>query len=420
MRLLAGVAPEVGENFFHAFVENLANVYEAEYAVVNELISIRPMKVRMLAFWQNGSLGKNIEYEILTTPCKCVYDNGYSYFPDKLQELFPDDFDLVKMGVHSYLGAPLLTQEGKMIGHICVLSSKPVGHMEMAEEFIKIFASRAASELLRLNSEKEILNQRENLKYIVDEQTKELQKAKEAIEINSSAKSLFLSRVSHGLRTPLNAILGFAQILQLEINAKCSNESKNHIKKILEAGWNLDSTISDVLDLSLIETGKLELSSKTVRIHNAVAQILEEFNEKLEQKNLTINFNPDKSLCITIDPEKFHQAVRNLILNAVKFSNSNGTIQILIYPTEKNTTRIEVKDKGRGIPQSQFNNIFEKFEKLESSHNVEEGLGIGLAITKRLIEIMGGSIGVNSMENKETVFWVELPNTDCNTEECAV
>lgn len=407
--LIAGTWKLIGEEFFQSFAQHLAEAYGAQYAICNELIDDDPTKVRTLAYWQNGKLGDNFEYEVRATPCECVYKNGLSYFPKDIQTIFDEDENLVQMGVNSYYGIPLTSQQGEIIGHICIFGATPLAETDYAEEYFRIFAGRASSELQRLKVENELVKHRDNLKALVDEKTASLRKAKELTERAIQAKSIFLSRMSHELNTPMNAILGFAELMKDDIEV-LSDDHKEYISKICETGWHLNSMIREILDISKIEVGEIETKMVVCDVKSALDECIKRVNSKATIKKINIRFDNEllPNAHVLADKARLKQIFTHLLTNAIKFNIDNGSVIINISKGDNDAIRVSVSDTGLGIAEEDKNKVFHKFERLESDKACIAGTGIGLALTKRLVEHMGGKIGLSSEVGKGSTFWVEF------------
>lgn len=238
----------------------------------------------------------------------------------------------------------------------------------------------------------------------VAERTAQLQAA-------SQAKSLFLSSMSHELRTPLNAILGFAQLLEVDIkdSPQCL-ESIGHIQK---AGWHLLELIDEVLDLTKIETGALRLSMESIELREIIAEILQLIDPAARKQGVSIvaETAPVDTSCVLADRTRLRQVLLNLLINAVKYNRVGGSVIISAKHCDNGRIRIEVADTGSGLTPIQLEHLFEAFNRLGRESEDIEGSGIGLVITKRLIEAMGGAIGVLSTLGEGSIFWVELAVT---------
>ncbi|HSA07578.1 MAG TPA: ATP-binding protein [Candidatus Gastranaerophilales bacterium] len=225
-------------------------------------------------------------------------------------------------------------------------------------------------------------------------------------------KNEFLANMSHELRTPLNAIIGFSEALTLKIFGELNDKQADYINDIHTSGLHLLGMINDLLDLSKIESGKMELNTELFNAKNAVEEAVSVIKSLADKKNIEITtFTDKKNIEITADKRKFQQILYNLLSNAVKFTNENGNIALrLINHNDK--IEISVKDNGIGVPVGYHEKIFEKFQQAENAVlGKTSSTGLGLTITKELIEMHGGKIRVESEEGKGSSFIFTLPKT---------
>ena len=236
----------------------------------------------------------------------------------------------------------------------------------------------------------------------------ELKAARQASEKANLAKSDFLSSMSHELRSPLNAILGFAQLMDTSAPPP-SPEQKSSIKQILQAGWYLLELINEVLDLALIESGKLSISPEPISL-NEVLGLCEDMIQPLADKNsIRIVFaQPDNNYFVCADRTRFKQVMINLLSNAIKYNRVGGSVEISTKTVSDSRIRISVQDTGEGLSADKLSQLFQPFNRLGQEAGLEEGTGIGLVVSKRLVELMDGEIGAQSTEGVGSVFWIEL------------
>ena len=232
-----------------------------------------------------------------------------------------------------------------------------------------------------------------------------LRAASEASAAASRAKSEFLSRMSHELRTPLNAILGFGQLMELEASTPDQHESAT---QILKGGRHLLALINEVLDITGIESGHLTMSIEPVQVQDVLTEVMELMGPLATARRVSMAIAPaSANLFVHADRQRFKQVLLNLVANAVKYNREGGSVRVACIPSASGI-RVSVTDTGDGIPESRISRLFTPFDRLGVEQQVE-GTGLGLALSKRLIEAMQGSIGVDSAAGQGSTFWVELP-----------
>lgn len=235
--------------------------------------------------------------------------------------------------------------------------------------------------------------------------------AKEESERANRAKSEFLSRITHELRTPMHAILGFGQLLESDPQHPLDPVQRESTREIMNAGRHLLELINEVLDMARAESGRLELTAKPVSIATLIAECVTLMQPLAAQRHIRMSAKTCAKCHLKADQLRLRQVMINLLSNAVKFNRENGTIDISCRPTPEGRGRISVTDSGCGIPPQDLPLMFRPFERIRPSSDNIEGAGIGLALCKRLVELMKGRIGVESVPGQGTTFWIELPET---------
>lgn len=233
-------------------------------------------------------------------------------------------------------------------------------------------------------------------------------KAKEQAEYANISKSQFLSRMSHELRTPLNAILGFSQLLNVN---NLNEKQTSYNNEIILAGKHLLAMISEILDLSRIEEGNFPISISDVSLNQIVLESISLVTHKLDFRNVTIHnlISDNDETSIRCDATRLKEVLVNLLTNAVKYNSDNGLVSIGYKRLDKSYIRIYVSDTGKGLSDEEQAVIFEPFNRLGAEYTDIEGVGIGLSISKRLMEIMGGSISIESKKGKGSTFYLDCP-----------
>lgn len=237
----------------------------------------------------------------------------------------------------------------------------------------------------------------------------EAERAREAAEAANEAKSDFLSRMSHELRTPLNAMLGFAQLLELDTRNPLVPKQITWVDQIQQAGWHLLNLINEVLDLSRIETGNLQVNLQQLHLPSLLAATLPMIEHEAHRHGISITQSlPKDAVHLDGDATRVKQILTNLLSNAVKYNTRNGRIH-LEAKREEDRIHISVTDSGLGMTREQMQNLFQPFNRLGRDRSAVEGTGIGLVISQRLAELMGGRLKVRSTPNKGTTFTLILP-----------
>lgn len=238
-----------------------------------------------------------------------------------------------------------------------------------------------------------------------------LNEAMAAADKANRAKSDFLSGMSHELRTPLNAILGFAQLMETGSPQPTPAQQRN-LDQILKAGWYLLELINEILDLALIESGKATLSCEPVLLAEVILECRAMIEPQAQKRGIRMSFPRfNTAWCVRADRTRVKQVLINLLFNAIKYNRPQGAVTVDYALSTSETIRINIRDTGAGLTPEQLAQLFQPFNRLGKETSVEEGTGIGLVVTKRLIELMGGVIGVESTVGEGTVFWVELALT---------
>jgi signal transduction histidine kinase/DNA-binding response OmpR family regulator len=271
-------------------------------------------------------------------------------------------------------------------------------------------------------NEKALRDARDNLELRVVERTAEVEKAKseveafslsmqrtkEELERASKFKDQFLSTMSHELRTPLNAVLGFSELLTEERYGPLNERQQRYVKHIHTGGKHLLRLINDILDLSKIEAGRLQLTFENVPVPTSFAEVVDIMRSLADKKSQTLLQEAASGLRVRADPTRFKQVLMNLIGNAIKFTPEGGNIRLLAHRLDEGV-RVEVRDSGPGIPVEEQQRIFEAFYRLCETDKNTEGTGLGLAITRRLVELHGGTLGLESQPGSGSCFFFTLP-----------
>ena len=334
----------------------------------------------------------------------------------------PDVDALLASGVHLYRVVPMIAG-GELIGGLSFGGAPG----ELSDQQIAIaqeVAAQLAIAIAQARLHERVTRQAEELERRVEDRTLALSAANGQLEQEiterrraeaeadraNQAKSDFLSRMSHELRTPLNAILGFGQLLEMRVAPGRERES---VDQILKGGRHLLSLINEVLDISRIESGRLPLSPEPVEVSEAVRRVLDLARPLAAQRG--VQLHTAGASCdgqyVLADSQRLQQVLLNLVSNGIKYNRDGGLVTVACPEVGAGRLRISVTDTGAGIPEALRPRLFTPFDRLGAEAAGVEGTGLGLTLTKRLVEAMGGVIGLESVEGRGSTFWVELPET---------
>ena len=237
----------------------------------------------------------------------------------------------------------------------------------------------------------------------------QLGRALEAARSATEAKSRFLAGISHELRTPLNAIIGFSELIHDGRVGPVSDEQREFLSDILTSAGHLLRLINDILDLSKIEAGKMQFRPERRPIQTLAAEVCEVVRPLAEKKNLQLTIDAPSELTAVLDPSRFKQVLYNFLSNAVKFTPAGGRVSVRVTPEGESRFRVEVEDTGIGIEPSEMPLLFKEFQQLPHSRKADQGTGLGLALTRTIVEAQGGKVAVRSQPGHGSVFSAVLP-----------
>jgi PAS domain S-box-containing protein len=240
-----------------------------------------------------------------------------------------------------------------------------------------------------------------------------LMAARDEAERANRAKSQFLSSMSHELRTPMNAILGFAQLLGSDPRNPLAPQQSDHVREILRGARHLLSLINEVLDLALVETGKLKVSLEPMQVAELLQECLGLLQPLARESQIDVRVL-DAATCdclVVADRTRLKQVLLNLLSNAIKYNREGGHVHIACLPSA-GVVRINVTDSGPGLSPEQGARLFQAFERLDAAQTAVEGAGLGLALSRQLLQAMGGEIGLASEAGRGSTFWIQLPRAE--------
>lgn len=304
------------------------------------------------------------------------------------------------------LFAPVLVQTLYLLSYALTFLVLNIGFVLMVSDRLRFQLEHSIAE--HQLAESELQRHRDNLQQMVIEQTVDLIQAKEVAEAASKSKSEFLASMSHELRTPLNAVLGYAQLLELD--EALTPEAKGQVKEVELAGRHLLDLVNDLIDLARIDAGKINLSPGPVDLQALLHDCMSMVRPAADQHGIALIPVAEVPEQVTIyaDSARLSQVMINLLTNAIKYNRAQGTVRLSL-DAHDDVLRLSVSDSGQGIPPEMQKRLFTAFDRLGKERGAVEGTGIGLIISRRLVEAMGGSMGFHSEPGLGSTFWAEFP-----------
>ncbi len=310
-----------------------------------------------------------------------------------LTEKFLSDVEI--LGMKSLVVLPLIVQ-GELQGVLEALTKKDVDFVNEELHILTLIANELATGMSRKRLMEEVMHQKMQVEL----------EAQKTAEANTTLKR-FLAMFSHDLRAPLASIVGFSELLANDLPTMEQAQVQDFMKSIIVSGKHLQHLIDDILDLSKIEAGTMELHRMNYPATHFTETLQRILQAKLSEKNIALHYQLSSDLDVLfVDQTRFQQILVNLTTNAIKYSHENGMITIAMS-REENDMLVSVRDEGKGIPREEIGKLFQPFHQVRGTQ--KEGTGLGLAITKRLVELHGGKIWVESEEGISTVFSLRIP-----------
>jgi signal transduction histidine kinase len=352
--------------------------------------------LRRTAFYGPEGLlgGDTLPYSADTLTGRTIAEGKPIHVVDIEQEQknFPKSWEFAqKFGRHTMLSVPL-TREGKPFGTMFLRRAEVRPFTEKQIGLSRTFADQAAIAI-------------ENVRLF-----KEIQEKSAQLEIANKHKSDFLANMSHELRTPLNAIIGFSEVLIERMFGEMNEKQADYLKDIHESGKHLLSLINDILDLSKIEAGRMDLEVSSFHLPSALSNAMTLVRERAQRHGIALDLQVDKRLAeFNADERKFKQILLNLLSNAVKFTPDGGRVDVTAKLNGK-AVEVAVRDTGIGIAPDDQQKIFSEFVQVGRDYTRKaEGTGLGLALTKRFVELHGGEIRLESAPGKGSTFTFTIP-----------
>ena len=395
LKIASAVSTEMGDAFLKTLTERLTKTLEMDYCFLGEIHDQQP---EVCTIAESYSVGKITPYDITSfsidqTPTGEIINEKKTHcYHENVQKLFPEDEILNRLNIKGYVGTPLISSAGNIVGVITIMSRSKLEETEIQKSVLQIFANRATAEIERRRYEKRLIAERNR-----------------ANEMNA-LKNNFLSNLSHEVRTPLNSIIGFSSLLGEELENK---EQREFLSYIEEGGQRLLQTINDLLDISILESEPDKIQPKKINLESEVIETVGMMFNYAHDKDIILDYSIMKpGILVLGDPRMTGQILRKLIGNAIKFTEK-GSVFIEVDVAENGACDcgvVRIKDTGVGIDKKFLPHVFDEF-KQESRGMARkfEGVGLGLTIANKMSELMNGVIEVESEKGRGSVFSFYLP-----------
>lgn len=413
-RILADVESLRGRDFISRIAPLLAEVIKADYVLVGRL-EHDAAHVRSLCVTKGTQIIDNFRYSLAGTPCQNVTDDRICVYTNDVCRVFPEDTLLAEMGVQGYLGAPLHGAEGGVMGVLVALYEQPIVAPQIVETLFSLFAGRIAAEILSMEAQAALeqeLDKSQKLQEQYQLLARQERDARHRAQKANRVKSAFVANMSHEVKTPMNAMLAFCQML---LKSELNQSQRLQVQNMLDAGQQLMTMLNDVLELSRLEDGIVELPENEVRSHSLLDNVIEQAASQLLQKPVKLSYSINPSVPPKLVLSEYHvqKVVTNLLSNAVKFTMVGDIhVGVNFSQTDGDTGALTlvVADTGTGIDPQFIDELFEPFTQQNVSHTRDfGGAGLGLHLAHKLTASMGGTIEVESVVGQGSVFTVHLP-----------
>ncbi len=393
-----------GENFFDALAQFLGEKLDMDYVLIDK-IDENPDMAETVALYAKGEFIPNMQYALKGTPCENVMGRRLCFYPHGIQQLFPEDILLPKMGAESYIGIPLWDSIGKPIGLISVMDSKPLSDNAPVTQLLQLVATRAAAELERKRAEEEIQKLNQELEQRVVDRTQQLEAANKELEA-------FAYSVSHDLRAPLRHIDGYIDLLVSHYRDSLDEKGKYYADTIAGSACRMGVLIDDLLQFS--RTGRAEMRKKNLNMNQALQEVQTQLRESYSGRNIEWVIGELPS--VQGDFALLRQVWSNLLENAIKYTRSREVTRIEVSARKEDGEIIfAVSDNGVGFNMQYAGRLFGVFQRLHSEEDFE-GSGIGLATVQRIIGRHGGRVWAEGKVDEGATFYFTIPTMEKQNE----
>jgi signal transduction histidine kinase len=389
--LVETAAGTIGQDFFDHIVIKLAQWLDVECVVIGQMSGDN--RIYCTPMYLDGKISYDFSYDLQDTPCDITTRKGFCQYDEDAINSFPKDKILVDLGGVGYVGTALYNKEGISNGVICAVSRKKLHLPPQTKDILKVIGSRVSAEIERKKALLDLENSEAELR-----------------ESNATKDKLF-SVIGHDLKNPFNSILGFTHLLISNFGHYEPRKQKKMLENIHSAAENAYNLLENLLKWSMAQQGFLKYSASKIRLSAFMEENIKNIMHLANNKNISVDMAIDEKIIVNADKNMLSTVIRNILVNAIKFTHEGGQINISGLPLvhDKKNIEISVTDNGIGIESTELDKIFQ-IDYSTSGTKTEKGTGLGLIICREFMKIQKGSIRAESTTGKGSSFILTIPS----------
>ena len=381
---------DIGQDFFNNIIVKLSQWLNVECVVIGQMTEDE-QRIDCLPLYLDGKISHNFSYRLADSPCDITTRKGYCCYANDVINIFPKDELLVDLEAEGYVGTALYNKEGKANGVICAVSRKKLNIPSQAEDILKIIGARVSAEIERKKIEESLKTSEQKLKE------------------SNNAKDRFFSILAHDLKSPLNSLIGLTKLLYERYDEYNSDKIKNIIKILNETSEVTNDLLDNLLNWAQTQQGTIDYHPETIKANEFIGILIRQYQKIAKNKKINMVYTMPDDLVFYADKNMLSTVIRNLLFNAIKFTNTGGEVKLDIKKNDNEVLFI-VEDNGIGIKSDIISKLF-KQEYMISTMGTrsEKGTGLGLILCKEFVIKHKGNIWVESETGVGTKFYFTIP-----------
>ena len=375
---------DIGQDFFNNIVIKLSEWLNAECVIIGQIFE--GDKVEALPMYLEGKIIQGYSYNLKGTPCDLSTKKGYCTYEENITSLFPEDKDLVDIKAEGYVGIALYNKKGEPNGVLCAMSQQKLKLPSQAKDMLRIVGARVTAEIERIKAQKKL----------------EISETK--LRESNASKDRFFSIIAHDLKSPFNSLIGFSELTLKNISSKNFDKIEEYVQIIHDISYQTHNLLQNLLEWSQTQAGSITFSPEHFNLADLFNNVIEFQNHLVLKKNITISHTLESDLNVFADKNMMATIVRNLMSNALKYTQNGGKVAISAI-TDYDKVKISVSDTGIGIKPEDVEKLFGIENNINTpGTNNEKGTGLGLIICKEYVKKHNGKIWVESEFGKGSIF----------------